>query len=139
MTHEVVKGIEALGPKFAAFAEVNESLGKLSEDSVALLRSSGVMRLLQPKEFGGYEAHPRDFAEAVMAVARHDGAAGRVAGVVGVHPWEISQIPRVAQEVWGEDPDTWIAIYALLRAVKSEEREALEREALERESVPATS
>ncbi|MET9491245.1 hydroxylase [Nocardia sp. NPDC006630] len=110
MTHEVVTRIEELGPEFAALAAENERIGKLSDKTAELLRTAGVMRLLQPKEFGGYCAHPRDFVEAVMAVARHDGAAGWVCGVVGVHPWELAQMdPRAAQEVWGENPDTWMA------------------------------
>ncbi|MEU6352473.1 hydroxylase [Streptomyces sp. NPDC047072] len=110
MAHEVVGRIEEIGPELAALAEENEKLGKLSDKTVALLRSAGVIRLLQPKEFGGHAAHPRDFAEAVMAVARHDGAAGWVCGVVGVHPWELAQLdPRLAHEVWDDDPDTWIA------------------------------
>ncbi|MFD5625602.1 hydroxylase [Streptomyces sp. NPDC127072] len=110
MAHEVVGRIEEIGPELAALAEENEKLGKLSDKTVALLRSAGVIRLLQPKEYGGYEAHPRDFAETVMAVASHDGAAGWVSGVVGVHPWELAQLDsRLAHEVWDEDPDTWIA------------------------------
>ncbi|MEV2218450.1 hydroxylase [Nocardia vinacea] len=110
MAHEVVQRVEELGPELAALAEENEKLGKLSDKTAQLLRSAGVIRLLQPKEFGGYEAHPRDFAEAVMAVAQHDPAAGWVCGVVGVHPWEMAQMdPRLPQEVWGENPDTWIA------------------------------
>ena len=110
MAHEVVDRVEKLGPELAALADDNESLGKLSDKTVGLLRTAGVIRLLQPKEYGGCAAHPRDFAEAVMAVARHDGAAGWVCGVVGVHPWELAQMdPRLAQEVWGDDPDTWIA------------------------------
>ncbi|MGW2824282.1 hydroxylase [Streptomyces sp. NPDC001443] len=110
MPHEVVERVEHIGPKLAELAAENEKLGKLSEETVALLRSAGVMRLLQPPKFGGYAAHPRDFAEAVMAVARHDGAAGWVCGVVGVHPWEAAQMdPRVAQEIWDENTDTWIA------------------------------
>ncbi|MEU6140669.1 hydroxylase [Streptomyces sp. NPDC047081] len=110
MTHEVVGRVEELGAELAELADENESLGKLSDRTVELLRSAGVIRLLQPKEFGGFGAHPRDFAEAVMAVARHDGAAGWVCGVVGVHPWELAQMdPRLAHEVWDEDPDTWIA------------------------------
>jgi alkylation response protein AidB-like acyl-CoA dehydrogenase len=33
-----------------------------------------------------------------------------VAGVVGVHPWEIALMdPRLQEEIWGEDPDTWTA------------------------------
>src|SRR5215468_8870284 len=99
MTHEVVRLVEESGPKLAALADQNEQLGTLSDETVALLRSTGVMRLLQPVKFGGYAAHPRDFAEAVMAVARHDGAAGWVCGVVGVHPWEGAQMdPRLGQE-----------------------------------------
>ncbi|WP_189269163.1 hydroxylase [Streptomyces fuscichromogenes] len=110
MTHEVVGRVEESGPELAALADENESLGRLSDRTVELLRSAGVVRMLQPKEFGGFEAHPREFAEAVMAVARHDGAAGWVCGVVGVHPWELAQMdPLLAHEVWDEDPDTWIA------------------------------
>ncbi|MFJ1912934.1 hypothetical protein ACIOGX_13470 [Streptomyces sp. NPDC088147] len=68
------------------------------------------MRLLQPRDFGGHAAHPRDFAEAVMAVARVCGSTGWVSGVVGVHPWEMALMDRKLQaEVWGENPDTWIA------------------------------
>jgi 3-hydroxy-9,10-secoandrosta-1,3,5(10)-triene-9,17-dione monooxygenase len=110
MTHEVVRLVEEAGPKLAALADENERLGKLSEQTVDLLRSTGVLRLLQPTGFGGYAAHPRDFAEAVMAVSRYDGAAGWVCGVVGVHPWEAAQMdPRLAQEIWGDNADTWIA------------------------------
>ncbi|MFJ8927567.1 hydroxylase [Streptomyces sp. NPDC102364] len=110
MAHEVVERVEQIGPKLAALADENEKLGKLSDESVSLLREAGVMRLLQPKRHGGYAADPRDFAEAVMAVARHDGAAGWVCGVVGVHPWEIAQMdPRVGQEIWGENQDVWAA------------------------------
>jgi 3-hydroxy-9,10-secoandrosta-1,3,5(10)-triene-9,17-dione monooxygenase len=110
MAHDVVHRVEEFGPRLAALADENERLGKLSDETADLLRSSGVMRLLQPTKFGGCAAHPRDFAEAVMEVARHDGAAGWVAGVVGVHPWEAGQMdPRIGQEIWGENPDTWIA------------------------------
>jgi alkylation response protein AidB-like acyl-CoA dehydrogenase len=110
MTHEVVQQVEALGPRLAAAADETERLGKLSSDSVAVIREAGVMRMLQPKDFGGFAAHPRDFAEAVMAVAKHCGASGWVCGVGGVHPWEMALCDkRVQEEVWGEDPDTWIA------------------------------
>jgi 3-hydroxy-9,10-secoandrosta-1,3,5(10)-triene-9,17-dione monooxygenase len=110
VAHEVVELIEEMGPALAELADENERLGRLSDTTVELLRSAGVIRLLQPGEFGGYTAHPRDFAEAVMAVARHDGAAGWVCGVVGVHPWELAQLgPQLGQEVWGANPDAWIA------------------------------
>lgn len=110
MAHEVVQQVTALGPRLEAAAEETERLGKLAEDSVAVVREAGVMRLLQPKDFGGFAAHPRDFAEAVMAVASFCGSTGWVCGVGGVHPWELALCDRrVQEEVWGSDPDTWLA------------------------------
>ncbi|GAA4545218.1 hydroxylase [Pseudonocardia xishanensis] len=110
MTHEIVQQVEALAPRLAAAADETERLGKLSSESVAVVREAGVMRMLQPKDHGGFAAHPRDFAEAVMAVARVCGSTGWVCGVGGVHPWEMALCDRrVQEEVWGDDPDTWIA------------------------------
>lgn len=110
MSHEVVRRVTELGDRLAAHAAETERLGRLSEQSVALVREAGVMRMLQPAEFGGYAAHPRDFAEAVMAVSQYCGSTGWVCGVGGVHPWEMALMDRKLQdEVWGADPDTWIA------------------------------
>lgn len=110
MSHDVVRQVEKVAAQLAATAEETERLGKLSDESVKLVRQAGVMRMLQPTEFGGYAAHPCDFAEAVMAVAKVCGSTGWVCGVGGVHPWEMALMDRGLQtEVWGADPDTWIA------------------------------
>jgi 3-hydroxy-9,10-secoandrosta-1,3,5(10)-triene-9,17-dione monooxygenase len=110
MTHEVVRRVEELGERLRKVADETEQLGKLSDESVRVVREAGVMRLLQPTEHGGYAAHPRDFAEAVMAVARECGSTGWVCGVGGVHPWEFALMDaKLQEEVWGTDPDTWIA------------------------------
>jgi len=110
MTHEVVSRVAEIAPRLAAAADETERLGRLSDESVKLVREAGVMRLLQPADFGGYAAHPRDFAEAVMAVAAQCGSSGWVCGVGGVHPWEMALMDRKLQaEVWGSNPDTWIA------------------------------
>ena len=95
--------IRELGPS-------NEAQGKLDDKVVQILRESGAIRLLQPKEYGGLEVHPREFAETVMTAASLDGSTGWIVGIVGVHPWEMAYAdPKVREEVWGEDPDTWIA------------------------------
>ncbi|WP_030912413.1 acyl-CoA dehydrogenase family protein [Streptosporangium amethystogenes] len=110
MAHEVVSRVEEIAGRLAAVADETERLGKLSDESVKLIRETGVMRLLQPTDFGGYAAHPRDFAEAVMAVAKACGSTGWVCGVGGVHPWEMALCDRrLQEEVWGSDPNTWIA------------------------------
>lgn len=110
MTHSVVQRINELGPALAETADETEELGRLSDAAVKLVRDAGVMRMLQPKEHGGFEADPGDFAEAVMATASWCGSTGWVCGVGGVHPWEMALMdPTLQQQVWGEDQDTWIA------------------------------
>jgi 3-hydroxy-9,10-secoandrosta-1,3,5(10)-triene-9,17-dione monooxygenase len=110
MAHAVLLRVEEIAAQLASTADETERLGKLSDRSVSLIRQAGVMRMLQPTDFGGYAAHPRDFAQAVMAVARVCGSTGWVCGVGGVHPWEMALMDRRLQtEVWRENPDTWIA------------------------------
>ena len=107
---DVALRLEELGPEIAGQALENEKLHKLSDKSAALLRSAGLMRILQPREHGGLGGTPEDFVNAVMMAARHDGSTGWVSGVVGVHPWQVGLLdPKVGQEIWGEDQDTWIA------------------------------
>lgn len=110
MTHPVLAAVEERAEEIAALGPENERLGKLADRAAKLLRETGVIKMLQPAEYGGAEAHPRDFAETVMRVASLDGSTGWVSGIVGVHPWEMALCdPRVQEEIWGEDHDTWIA------------------------------
>ncbi|ALQ29296.1 hydroxylase [Arthrobacter sp. YC-RL1] len=93
-----------------ALASVNEELGKLSDETVQIMRESGVMKLLAPVEYGGTHAHPVEFAETVMKLASLDGSAGWVAGVVGVHPWELELMsPKLQEEIWGESDEVWVS------------------------------
>lgn len=110
MGNTVLAAIEEAADELAELGPDNETLGRLTDDAAAALRRTGVIRLLQPEKHGGYGAHPREFAEAVLATAKQDGSSGWVAGIVGVHPWEMAMAdPRVQEEVWGTDADTWIA------------------------------
>ncbi|MFC3453393.1 acyl-CoA dehydrogenase family protein [Amycolatopsis speibonae] len=110
MTNPALAAVEARAEEIAALGESNEKLGRLDDAAAATLRDTGVIRMLQPAAYGGAEAHPREFAETVMRIASLDGATGWVAGIVGVHPWEMAMCDsRVQQEIWGEDKETWIA------------------------------
>ncbi len=110
MANQVVDRLEKSADELRELAPQGEELGKLPDRTVEIMRGAGVIRMLQPKEHGGLELHPREFAEAVMKLASLDGSAGWVSGVVGVHPWEMAFAdPKVQQEIWGEDQDTWIA------------------------------
>lgn len=109
-THPALTALRDVGPELRNQASVSAEERRLSETSVKILRETGVMRLIQPARYGGLEADPRVFVEAMMAAAEYDGAAGWVLGVVGVHNWHIGlYADSVQEEVWGGDPDTWIS------------------------------
>lgn len=110
MTERVIDRVMELADQFREQAVEAERIGKLSDTTVKNMKAVGNIRLLQPEEYGGYEVHPREFGETVMATAALDPAAGWVNGVVGVHPYQLAYAdPKVAQEVWATDVDTWIA------------------------------
>lgn len=108
--HEVRDRIEKLASYLEAQAGEAEAKGRLPDQTVSHLREAGVVRLAQPREWGGYQEHPRELLEAVMAVASRCGSSGWVMGVLGVHPWEMALCDASLQrEVWGQSPDVWIA------------------------------
>ncbi|MYR06913.1 hydroxylase [Gordonia sp. SID5947] len=108
--NEALDNIAALADEIRGQADEAERLGRLPDETAKKLKAAGPIRLLQPKKYGGYEAHPREFAETVMAAASLDGATGWVCGIVGVHPWQLAFAdPKVQEEVWGTDNDTWMA------------------------------
>jgi 3-hydroxy-9,10-secoandrosta-1,3,5(10)-triene-9,17-dione monooxygenase len=109
-SHPAIDALRDVGEELRNQAAVSADERRLSETTVKILRETGVMRLVQPARYGGLEADPRCFVEAMMAAAEYDGAAGWVLGVVGVHNWHIGlYADSVQQEVWGDDPDTWIS------------------------------
>jgi len=88
----------------------SDECGLLTEPARKVLEASGGMRLLQAASHGGYEADPSEFMEWVRAVAHYNPSAGWIAGVVGVHPWEVALVdPKLQDEIYGSNADTWVA------------------------------
>ncbi|MBB3600384.1 alkylation response protein AidB-like acyl-CoA dehydrogenase [Mycolicibacterium sp. BK556] len=110
MTTPVLEKLLSNADQIRIDAQEAERLCMLTPRTAALLRDVGMIKMLQPKRYGGQEATPREFAETVMGLAALDPAAGWVSGVVGVHPWQLGFAdPAVRQEIWGEDDNTWVA------------------------------
>lgn len=108
--HETEKYIRDHAEELRAESATSDAIGRLTDRTVEIMKASGGVRLLQAKDLGGYEEHPNVFMDWAMAVGEYHPSAGWVAGVVGVHPWEISVMdPRLQQEVYGTDVDTWTA------------------------------
>lgn len=110
MTTQVLEKLVGNADQIRRDAIDEERLCMLSAATAATLRDAGMIKMLQPKLYGGQEASPREFAETVMGLAALDPAAGWVSGVVGVHPWQLGFAdPRVQEEIWGDDDNTWVA------------------------------
>jgi alkylation response protein AidB-like acyl-CoA dehydrogenase len=108
--NEVVMRIDAIADDLRAGDRESTGLRCYPEKQMRQLVETGVFKILQIKEFGGYEGTLREFLEAVMQVGHYSPSAGWIAGVVGVHPWEFSLVNRQLQEeIWGEDTDTLVA------------------------------
>ncbi len=110
MAERVLDRVMAIADRLREQAADAERLGRLPDETVKDLKSVGAIRLLQPKQYNGFEVHPREFAETVMTVASLDPASGWICGVVGVHPYQLAYADsRVPEEIWGTDTDTWVA------------------------------
>ena len=108
--HPSIRTIHDQGQRLRDEHAPSDELGKLTDAARDIIRDSGGMRLLQSAAYQGAEADPVVFFEWVRAVGRYNAAAGWVAGVVGVHPWEIALTDeRLQTEIYGRDPDVWVA------------------------------
>jgi alkylation response protein AidB-like acyl-CoA dehydrogenase len=108
--HDAVARIHQAADILRAEHTLCDDAGQLTDKAARILRESGGMRLLQAASHGGFEAEPTDFFEWVRTVAQYNPSAGWVAGVVGVHPWELALAdPTLQDEIYGTDPDTWVA------------------------------
>lgn len=111
VTAETVRDrVIGIAPVLTEYADEADRMGRLPDEVAQALRSSGVMRLLQARDYGGFEASPIEWFTALHEVGRFSGSAAWVTGVVGVHPFEIALADRKLQdEIYGDDPDTWVA------------------------------
>lgn len=109
-TNPVLDRVRDLLPGIAARAPEADRARRLPEDTVAELVATGVFRMLQPKRYGGAEAHPVRFFEVVRALSGACASTGWVTSVLGVHPWQLGLFDERAQDdVWGPDPDVLVS------------------------------
>ncbi|MGO4203520.1 3-hydroxy-9,10-secoandrosta-1,3,5(10)-triene-9,17-dione monooxygenase oxygenase subunit [Rhodococcus sp. TAF43] len=109
-SREVMRRIDALLPVLRERAQETEDLRRIPDESIKALQETGFFRLLQPKQWGGYEADPVTFYTAVRTLASACGSTGWVAGIIGVHNWHLALFDQQAQEdVWGQDTDVRIS------------------------------
>jgi len=102
---QAVAAARLLTPGFAARAQQCEELRRCPEESLAELHASGLMRMMQPKRFGGSELGPDAMFEVILEICRGCASTAWVWFNLASHSWNIGQFGLQAQEdVWGGDP-----------------------------------
>ncbi len=104
MANDVLESVRGILPTIARRAgEVDESR-HVSPETIAELQATGVLKMLQPRRYGGSEGDPVQFYEVIRAIAGACGSTGWVTSVLGVHPWHLALFDERAQDdVWGEN------------------------------------
>lgn len=107
---EMIERVRAMLPYVRSKDAECESLGRCPDEVEAKLRDAHFFEMLKPKAYGGYEMSLATAMEVVRLLASASPGIAWVAALLIIHNWEIALVdPRVAEEVWGNDPDATIS------------------------------
>lgn len=107
---ELVQRARALIPELMRRAREAEELRTLPEATVRALHETGLLRILQPRRFGGYETDLMTLIEVTAALAEGCGSTSWVFANLASHHWLLGMFgDETQQEIWGENPDTGIS------------------------------
>src|SRR6516164_5289101 len=96
----------ALIPRIAARAAAATAARQLPAETIAEYHQTGILRILQPKRFGGMQGRFSLFSRIVEELTYGCASSAWVYAVLAEHQWIIAQYPEQAQiDVWGEDPE----------------------------------
>jgi 3-hydroxy-9,10-secoandrosta-1,3,5(10)-triene-9,17-dione monooxygenase len=91
-----------------------EELRRLPEETVRDFVDSGLLRLVQPRRWGGAELPLSVHLEVTAELGRGCGSSAWGYSIFASHFWQLSLFPQAAQEaVWGHDPATLICTSAV--------------------------
>ena len=96
----------ALIPLLAERAPAAAAARQLPAETIAEYHAAGILRILQPRRFGGMQGRFSLFSRIVEELTYGCASAAWVYAVLAEHQWIIAQYPEAAQiDVWGEDPE----------------------------------
>ena len=96
----------ALIPRVAERASAAAAARQLPAETIDEYRAAGILRILQPRRFGGMQGRFSLFSRIVEELTYGCASSAWVYAVLAEHQWIIAQYPEEAQiDVWGEDPE----------------------------------
>ena len=107
---EALKRAKDLIPVLRERAAHAEEERVLLPETIADLNRSGIMRVLQPRRWGGMELDYMAYVDFPEMIARGCASTGWNVGNLLIHHWMLALYDdKAQQEVWGENPDALIA------------------------------
>jgi alkylation response protein AidB-like acyl-CoA dehydrogenase len=104
--HAMLEGARALVPRLAERAPAAAAARQLPAETIAEYHAAGILRILQPRRFGGQQGRFSLFSRIVEELTYGCASSGWVYAVLAEHQWIIAQYPEQAQiDVWGDDPE----------------------------------
>src|SRR5690242_11234287 len=96
----------ALIPRLAERALAAAAARQMPAGTIAEYRDAGILRILQPKCFGGMQGRFSLFSRIVEELTWGCASSAWVYAVLAEHQWILAQYPEQAQiDVWGDNPD----------------------------------
>jgi alkylation response protein AidB-like acyl-CoA dehydrogenase len=95
----------ALIPTLAERAAATIAERNVPSETIADFHRTGILRILQPRRFGGHQLRFCLFSRIVETLTEGCASSAWVYAVLGEHQWIIASYPLQAQiDVWGDDP-----------------------------------
>jgi 3-hydroxy-9,10-secoandrosta-1,3,5(10)-triene-9,17-dione monooxygenase len=95
-----------VGAQAERTADEAERNRRVDDSVVRALIESGLMKVLRPKRFGGYESGFPDFVRVGQTLAHYDVSLAWLYGIIGDHHWWGAYAePQLQDELWRDNPD----------------------------------
>jgi alkylation response protein AidB-like acyl-CoA dehydrogenase len=102
----ILKRARALMPSLAERAPTAAAARKLPAETIAEYHAAGILRILQPRRFGGQQGRFSLFSRIVEELTFGCASSAWVYAVLAEHQWIVAQYPEQAQiDVWGDEPE----------------------------------
>lgn len=102
---ELLARARAMVPGLAARAASVTAERSVSDETISEFHQSGILRVLQPRRYGGYQAPFGLFLDILDILIEGCASSAWVYAILGELQWVIASLPERAQEeIWGTDP-----------------------------------
>ncbi|OWJ56318.1 MULTISPECIES: acyl-CoA dehydrogenase family protein [Paraburkholderia] len=107
---ELLQRTKDLVPMLRKQAASVEESGTVPAQTIKAFRDAGLLRILQPKRWGGYGMSPLVFYKVLMEIGRGCPSSAWNLFVLGLHPWFFGLLdPKAGDEVWANDQNALVA------------------------------